>query len=479
MIALDPRSLAAYRIAIALVVLFDLYFRAQDLSFFYTDAGVLPRSWILAAADPWDISIHLISGAWQIQAVLFVLAAAAAVALLLGYRTPQATVWTWILLVSLQRRNPLVDQAGDILLRVLLFWSVFLPLGRVWSLDSQKQMRDGDAAPLIPSVVCSVATACLIGQTICVYVFAALQKTGAQWTVDGTAGFYTLSIDQFATPLGHWLLQFPRMLRLLTFATILLERCVPFLLLAPLANGTFRLIACALFAAFHAGLALVLELGPFSYVGLALWTIFLPPEFWDFFRSRPVVIRRYAPVQDHGYVFRAVRGTLLACVFMHVLFWNLRTLDYQKWSPLYPNEYNYVLKLLGLDQNWGMFSPYPLTGDGWFRISARTASGKIVNLTPGSKPSDPITDARPARIDLMYPTERWRKYLMMLVKPESASWRPLLIRALALRWADAFPNDRLVRVDVDFFQEIMLPWCESTPVELLHLAHSDAPESGV
>ena len=40
----DLRSLALFRVAIAVVVLVDLVVRADDLTALYTDVGVLPRS---------------------------------------------------------------------------------------------------------------------------------------------------------------------------------------------------------------------------------------------------------------------------------------------------------------------------------------------------------------------------------------------------------------------------------------------------
>jgi hypothetical protein len=41
---LDLRSLALFRIGLALILLFDLYYRALDLRAFYTDWGLYPRS---------------------------------------------------------------------------------------------------------------------------------------------------------------------------------------------------------------------------------------------------------------------------------------------------------------------------------------------------------------------------------------------------------------------------------------------------
>ncbi len=77
------------------------------------------------------------------QALLFVVAAVAAVALLVGYRTWVASVVVWILLLSIQHRNPLVLGSGDDLLRMLLFWGMSLPLGAVWSVDRAVEREAG------------------------------------------------------------------------------------------------------------------------------------------------------------------------------------------------------------------------------------------------------------------------------------------------------------------------------------------------
>ena len=63
----------------------------------------------------------------------------ALVALLLGYRTRLAAFWAFVLLASIHVRTPPLLQAGDTLLRVLFFWSLFLPLGARCSLDARPQ----------------------------------------------------------------------------------------------------------------------------------------------------------------------------------------------------------------------------------------------------------------------------------------------------------------------------------------------------
>jgi hypothetical protein len=57
----DLRSLALTRILFGLVIVFDLFFRLDDLTFFYTDAGLLPREYFIRLLDNgWNWSVHLL-----------------------------------------------------------------------------------------------------------------------------------------------------------------------------------------------------------------------------------------------------------------------------------------------------------------------------------------------------------------------------------------------------------------------------------
>jgi hypothetical protein len=75
------------------------------------------------------------------QALLFGVAALAALGLLVGYRTRLMTIVVWVLLLSLHMRNPLVNGAESPMLRMLLFWGMLLPLGAYWSVDRAKRPR--------------------------------------------------------------------------------------------------------------------------------------------------------------------------------------------------------------------------------------------------------------------------------------------------------------------------------------------------
>ena len=134
--SVDIRSLALFRMGLALILLWDIATRFPDLAAHYSDWGVLPRDVLIAKfINVAHLSIYLINGSWAFTFVCFAAAALFAMALLIGYKTRLATVASWIFLISLHSRNPLILQGGDMFLRLLLFWAMFLPLGACWSID--------------------------------------------------------------------------------------------------------------------------------------------------------------------------------------------------------------------------------------------------------------------------------------------------------------------------------------------------------
>lgn len=321
-VGVDTRSLAALRVALGLILLADLWFRAGSLRAFYTDRGLLTRTESITATEgnPFYLSLHMASGGAWFQALLFLTAAALAMMLVVGWRTRLAAVGSWLLLISLHSRNPQVLQGGDVLLRCLLFWAMLLPLHASWSVDRAR--APADAAP--PRRVANVASLALLLQTCFLYWFSVLLKDHPDWRVDYTAVQYALHIDQLVTPLGAWLREHEGLCRALTRATWWQEAIGPFLVFLPgllvavvslriaeRVNEWARLLAVVLFVGFHLGLALSLELGPFPFICWAAWLPFVPALFWDGLRAR--WNRRFAaPLQiwfdgECGFCFAAAR----------------------------------------------------------------------------------------------------------------------------------------------------------------------------
>lgn len=273
----DLRSLAVFRIVLALLVLADLAIRANDLTAHYTDVGVTPRSVLVdQVMSPSQFSFSLLNGGYTFQALLFGVAAFAAICMLLGYRTRLMTLVVWALVLSIQLRNPLVNGADSRLLHLLLFWGILLPLGAYWSID-----RARSALPRPSPRFLSLATFGLFTQIALMYWFTAALKTGPEWRVDHSALYYALSLDEIATPIGHYLLNFPSLLQALTFGTLMLEVLGPFLLFCPFFTGPVRTAAAFSFMSLHFGIWLTMDIGIFPWVSAFCMVCFFPAWFWD------------------------------------------------------------------------------------------------------------------------------------------------------------------------------------------------------
>jgi len=280
---LDLRSLAAFRVGVALFIIADLVSRSLNLTAHYTDDGVLPRLWanqyftgnaLFSLWNPAVLSMHMLTGSFAGTAAIFLVHGLAAIALLLGFRTRLFTFIVWFLLSSLHARNPLVLSVGDDVLRVLLFFAIFLPLGARYSIDAALNSAKKDDSDTYFSP--STAAYCL--QFIAIYFFSALLKSGPEWRAEGTALYYAFNFDQFALAAGKALLAQPDFLRVLSFSVWWIELLGAFILLVP--HRVARLFGITLFASLQFGIAMTLALGHNPIINTIVLFPFLPGSVW-------------------------------------------------------------------------------------------------------------------------------------------------------------------------------------------------------
>lgn len=277
--SLDVRSLALLRIGLALVILADLWTRFGDLTAHYSDLGVLPRAVLNdGIVKPGYWSLHALSGLPLVQGVLFLAAALGAIAMLFGYHSRIAVIVSWVLLISMHNRNPLLIFAADDVLRAVMFWAMFLPLGAAYSVDRAMNT----ATRPVPLRIFSGATVALMVQQCFIYIFSAVFKTtDAAWWPDGSAVYYSLSYDQYVTALGHFLLNLGPLLTVFTLVTLVLEWVGPLLIWSPIRNDLCRMVAVVTFISLHAGFGLTLNLGIFPFLSIFTWLAFIPTSFWE------------------------------------------------------------------------------------------------------------------------------------------------------------------------------------------------------
>lgn len=413
----DLRALAALRIALGSLVLVDLALRSRSLVAFYTDRGVLP----VAAHEVTygsDFTIHTLSGAAWFQALLFALAGVFAVALVLGYRTRTVTFVSWVLLLSLHGRNALVLNSGDTLLRMLLLWGMFLPLGARWSIDARRTDTDRQT-------VATIGTLALLAQVVIVYLVNAVHKLGSEEWTSGEAVVYIMQLDHFSILLGPYLAEYPSILRMITFLWVAMVALSPLLVLF---TGWKRADFATLFVGMHLGMFVSMKLGIFPLVSVAALLPFYPPGYWDALERRAGTsayahrlgdwLDRLAAVLPTPDVTGRVRALLpdgvpsARPVFSTILPWLLLTLVVMSnaQSVEYadnPDRSEEFLEDIEADQSWRMFAPDPLTTTYWYVAPGTLADGTRVDALDGGE----VDLDRPPNPADTFPSARWRKYL--------------------------------------------------------------------
>jgi hypothetical protein len=275
---LDTRALALLRIGVALLLIYDYADRLPDARAHYSDWGAVPRS---SLPPDVSISVHVLSGSAWWSGLLMVVGLLFALALLAGYKTRFVLFVSWFLLISIHGRNVAVLSGGDAVLRLAMFWALFLPLGARFSLDAAAHRAAGGAPA--PDRVVSVASAALILQICMIYLFAGAWKWDPVWRTEGTAVWHALHVDHLTTRIGLLVRDLPPdVLKLLSFSTVWgIETIGPVLLFVPFATGPVRTLTVAAVIGFHVGLGMCMALSNFPLVCIVVWAALLPTWFWD------------------------------------------------------------------------------------------------------------------------------------------------------------------------------------------------------
>ena len=468
-VSVDPRALAAFRIGLGTLLIADLLRRSRSLTAFYTDAGVLPRRALFADYAP-VYSVHaLVGDAWAVAA-LFAVAGAFALALVVGYRTRLVTLVSWLLLLSLQTRNPMVLNAGDSLLPMLLFWGLFLPLGARWSVDAIRR-TDAGASPETAdaddagddtvstgSAVATVASLALLLQMLVMYVTNAVHKLEGDLWMSGEAVVYVMQADHLTYLLGNHVAGFPALLRAFTVMWVALLFASPLLLLL---TGLPRAAVASLFVGMHLGMAATMRIDLFPLISVVGFIPFLQAPVWDLAER---IVERFGPSSalartrtrlaaagravasadaslprpgplggsrtaltgrlDGG---RVVLSTVIPYVFVVlILLSSAQSVGYGE----VPDAGEDVLDAVEMEQNWQMFAPDPLRTTRWFAAPGTLENGSERDVFRGG----PASLDRPPDVDATYPSARWRKYLTSVRAADNENHRSYLANYLCAEW---------------------------------------------
>jgi hypothetical protein len=486
-----------FRILMALYILCDLFQRLLDMRMFYTEEGVFPHEAAIKLTGHILVYLSPYMYATTTTGVAFLLflTALCTIGLLVGWRTRLMTVLTWYLIISLHYRNGIVLHSGDVYLRVLLFWSMFVPLGARFSLDGLAAAMKA-TRQTVPSRILTMGTAALLLQIGTVYWFTVILKTSPEWRTEGTAIYYALSIEQYALPLGQWLREIRWALKPLTHLTFALEFLGPTLAFSPWATDRLRIVIVPIMMAFHVlVLNLTMDVGALVYICAIPWLLFLPPSAWDgmaaFWNRLPAVApkrwieqirttvinwrnRQLAARLAKGMRPPTLRlsraGQIIAALFFtYITLWNLHTTKLPI-AKVLPPAYEPVHWFTRLDQNWAMFAPTPMHDDGWFVVPATLRSGKYVDLFQGGKP---VSWVKPPVTSHMYPNQRWSKYMMNLWGRPNEPYRTYYCQYLEREWNRTHPPEQeIMSLQLIYMRKETLPNYEPPkPVKVVLWTH--------
>ena len=337
------QALSLFRVLFSLYLLFDYYIDVYPYSeAFFTDSGILPLSVLSSQENRAGLSFMLpmlwLLDALGIQTLFPVLYTAALTAFGLGYKTRWANAMAFALNGYLYWRNPYLRSGAEQLSNLLLLWSWFLPLNRYWSIDSALTTEARDPTdPQLPFVAMSI-------QISSVYVFAALFKlAGLPWR-DGSAISWALGDNVFgSTPVSLFLLrEYPVLLNIITYITIVFQLAFPLLLYSPWRNDLTRAFALICAAMMHVSFIFCLNIGGFPYISL-IALVLLVPDTWinRFLRSRRARLGRITIFYDPN------------CGFCHRISLLLREFLLTRTSLVLPASADpHVLRLLTENNSW-------------------------------------------------------------------------------------------------------------------------------
>lgn len=315
---LDLRSLALARICLGILAIYDLVRRLPDLSDFFTDDGIMPR-WILLEQFQinWKMSLLYLNGSYSWALMVAIAGLMAAVAFTFGWRTRTANAVLWLVIVSFQQRFPeAATSGGDMLFRIFLFYSFFLPMNARYSIDgavSEKNQKENEFF--------SIFTCMWVVQIMLLYIMTFLYKWAPVYHTTFDAVWYMLQLDLFTTNFGRWLGQQYAATKVLSFASYALEIVGPLLLLIPFKRDWFRSAAVVSFWLFHLGIGATMHLGNFVPVCLIIWTGLIPTAWWDYLAEK--VKTSQAAVQNLFYDSQSDFAHKLGLISKEILFLNV------------------------------------------------------------------------------------------------------------------------------------------------------------
>jgi Vitamin K-dependent gamma-carboxylase len=438
--AIDLRPAGLFRIALgctSIAAVLDLGPALFDL---LSDDGVMPRSALLGGIARYNrFSIFDLAGPKWLLAALWLATLFALFCFIVGYRTRLATVASFFLVTGLHERNLQVFDGADNVIRVMLFWSMFIDLGGRFSVDAEIRMR-AKAPPRDSGWAFPVRMAQL--QFAWIYLDSVIWKFQGQYWHKGEALRFALGLNHlFTRTLGARLFDARWFIVPASYSTLGIEAAFLFLVFAPFWQPKLRAVGLLSGLGLHGGIWLLMNVGNFSYVMLSCYPLFFEPAWGErvvewaerriervpaLTRARTLVARftawsaaAYREVPSLFERFPSLRqftrqvaspvavGIFLSCVWF--------TLPEKLTGHPMPQPLHDAVQELELWQSWDMFAPDPMNTDSWLKSVGHLADGVEIDPLRG-EPAGPLPTIYPH-----FYFSRWTKLMNALGYADQAT----------------------------------------------------------
>jgi hypothetical protein len=396
---LDIRALSIMRILLGVICLVDLVFFSYSLI-----NSIIPLEVVIKDFFTQNYrSIYTISDNMIVYGVLIAVHTALTISYTLGYKTKYTAPLFWFFTCSIQWANPLFTNAGSDVARLLIWWSIFLPINKIYSIDSGwKKAKTQEYR------VSNIATLGIGVQILSIYFFAFFLKTGVEWRNEFSAVYYSLHRSYISSEVGTWLSQYFTLTQGLTIFTLALELLGPILYLIFKPRG--KIIIALLFILLHVGFLITMRLWSFPFYCLAGCIILLPTHFRNYIQKKSTSLHK-TNLSERFWFTQTFVNIALVAIILYSMMRNIRGIDYAQREKFFPNEINKYGYFLRLDQNRWIFAPDISHYNGWHQINGLYKNkNEIVNL---SSLDQKVYEWKPTlrQIHSILPTEAWVKFV--------------------------------------------------------------------
>ncbi|MFD9303540.1 HTTM domain-containing protein [Streptomyces sp. NPDC060048] len=252
-------------------------------------------------------SILILSDSHAYFELCYVMALVTSVLFMLGWRTRAMSVLFAVVVTSFHARSIFMTDGGDNLILLMALYLVLTACGRRWSLDARRERlkaaRAGnapepvrsfyarqlrDARITLTTVVHNCGILVIAAQVCFLYGSAGLYKIQGPTWGGGTALHYALNLELFQPwpALSHLVDEYPVVIAIASYVTVLLQVAFPFVLF-----GRLKYPVLTVLLGMHIGIAVLLGLPLFSGAMIVADAVFLPDRFYAFL---PHLYRRAA-----------------------------------------------------------------------------------------------------------------------------------------------------------------------------------------